>query len=530
MRNAVILCLAATLAPAAGGQPVFDATPNWVSTDTQVSTGAALVDLDRDGWPDLVVANGNDIYMQRLVVYYNNGDGTFPALPDWQSADPAYNGHLDVADVNGDGWPDVAVARLGNTGIVGTAARVYLNNAGTLSTSPDWESSEVANAFGVAFGDVDNDGRPDLAVATGWPYSDPDTYHNYVHVNVAGQLEQTASWQSADTNDYMNALWVDADDDGWLDLALSGVDNDTWIYRNLGGTLETSAGWHTTDNPGQFAIMMTAGDVDGDGRRDLFVTDNTQIFNGSGQFRQYSGLPGGFFSVTPTWSYYSSSHRHGSAVALADLDGDGCLDLATGAWWSSCRIFTNDGTGFGTSPDWTSDTDAVTEKIVFADVDKNGLRTVVETFAPAPPGARLFHLANQPIQEVVAISRNGVELTPVQYTFSREHGWVTVHPTAGDVEVEYTCSSRLDMAVTNWDSDEGNYLFRHQLVHMGDANCDGRVNAYDIDPFVLLVGDHAAYKLHWPDCDADASCDMNGDGAVNAYDIDGFVAAVGGGI
>ncbi|MFH1748727.1 MAG: dockerin type I domain-containing protein, partial [Planctomycetota bacterium] len=81
----------------------------------------------------------------------------------------------------------------------------------------------------------------------------------------------------------------------------------------------------------------------------------------------------------------------------------------------------------------------------------------------------------------------------------------------------------------NWDSDVGNYLFRHQLVHMGDANCDGRVNSYDIDPFILLIGDPDSYHARWPDCDADTFCDMNGDGNVNAYDIDGFVAAVGGG-
>ncbi len=93
-------------------QPVYTTTPQWQSADMQVSTGAALVDLNRDGWLDLVISNGNDISLQRVVVYYNNGSGTLQATPGWQSATTAYHGHLDVADVNGDGWPDVAVAIL----------------------------------------------------------------------------------------------------------------------------------------------------------------------------------------------------------------------------------------------------------------------------------------------------------------------------------------------------------------------------------------------------------------------------------
>ena len=60
------------------------ALPN-VELFAQVSTGAGLVDLDRDGWLDLVVANGNDMALQRLAVYYNRGDGTLPQTPDWQS-------------------------------------------------------------------------------------------------------------------------------------------------------------------------------------------------------------------------------------------------------------------------------------------------------------------------------------------------------------------------------------------------------------------------------------------------------------
>jgi len=85
-------------------QVPFLQNPDWISTDvSSVSTGGAFADINMDGWLDFVVANGNDISRQKVVVYYNNGDGTFPTSPNWQSADIDYHGHLDVGDVNEDG-------------------------------------------------------------------------------------------------------------------------------------------------------------------------------------------------------------------------------------------------------------------------------------------------------------------------------------------------------------------------------------------------------------------------------------------
>ncbi len=56
----------------------------------------------------------------------------------------------------------------------------------------------------------------------------------------------------------------------------------------------------------------------------------------------------------------------------------------------------------------------------------------------------------------------------------------------------------------------------------GDLNCDGAVNAFDIDPFVLALSDPAAYAALHPDCNRQLA-DCNGDGLVNAFDIDAFV-------
>jgi hypothetical protein len=62
----------------------------------------------------------------------------------------------------------------------------------------------------------------------------------------------------------------------------------------------------------------------------------------------------------------------------------------------------------------------------------------------------------------------------------------------------------------------------------GDLNCDGAVNAFDIDPFVLALTDPTGYAAAFPDCDQRLA-DANGDGAVNAFDIDPFVLLLTGG-
>jgi hypothetical protein len=62
----------------------------------------------------------------------------------------------------------------------------------------------------------------------------------------------------------------------------------------------------------------------------------------------------------------------------------------------------------------------------------------------------------------------------------------------------------------------------------GDMNCDGLVNSFDIDPFVMALCEPEEYALAYPDCDR-FNADTNCDGLVNAFDIDPFVTLLVGG-
>ena len=463
---------------------VYSLTPDWVSGSPQYSTGGAFADFNNDDWLDFVVSDGNDMGQGHVRVYLNDGDGHLPTTASWESADIAYNGHLDVADIDGDGWPDVAVSYLGTGSSLGPIARVYMNNNGVLSSSPSWTANIIGNAFGVDFGDMNNDGRPDLAIATGWSY-DSYHYHTYVYLNVDGAYGSSPSWESDDDNIYMNVLWVDADDDGWLDLAGIADSTQTQIYRNINGELETTASWYSTDSANQFGIMLTAGDVTGDGIRDLFATDNTQL-GGDGYFKQYTGLSTGFFETTHSWGYYGD---YGSAVALADVNGDDLLDLATGAWWFSTNLFLNQGTSLPTSPSWSSSYETVNEKIVFGNIGPSFCEQVfTEQFTPSGD-RRLFYLPHRQIQGINTVVCDGLLLDPSEYTSSRDEGWITVNTDPQEsLEVTYRYSASQDMAVTNWDPDIGNYLYYNKMINYSlpefdhttyrgsDLQCDGSLS------------------------------------------------------
>jgi hypothetical protein len=84
-------------------------------------------------------------------------------------------------------------------------------------------------------------------------------------------------------------------------------------------------------------------------------------------------------------------------------------------------------------------------------------------------------------------------------------------------QAEIGAGGRVDMGADEFGAPE-----------FGDLNCDGAVNAFDIDAFVLALTDAAGYTEQYPAC-ARALADLNADGAVNAFDIDPFVSRLTGG-
>jgi len=66
------------------------------------------------------------------------------------------------------------------------------------------------------------------------------------------------------------------------------------------------------------------------------------------------------------------------------------------------------------------------------------------------------------------------------------------------------------------------FTFKVRPASAGDLNCDGVLDLFDIDPFVMALTDESGYAEAYPDCDRDLA-DINNDGTADLFDIDPFV-------
>lgn len=479
-------------------QMPFNTSPTWVSTlVTDYSTGAAWADINRDGWIDLVIANGNDMARQRVVVYYSN-NGTIPTTPNWQSSDIDYHGHLSVGDINGDGYPDVAVSVYIGPGGFSYRGRVklYLNTLGTLGTSPAWKSKDSMYTFSCAFGDADGDGDLDLAVAGGESYySHPE--RDRIYYNTGGQLDSMPGWKAASASYSYDVTWSDIDRDGDLDVLFAREQSPNVLFRNHGDSIGTVPAWQSLD-ASQQANSMFVGDVNGDTYPDLAISDNNQL-GGTGRFKLYSNNDGTLNTI-PFWT--SAFSGYGSGITLADVDFDGDRDLVTGGWWQPCRIYENQSGAFTTNPQWTSATGSVVEAIVFGDYDHDGLDTIVSEWT-GDGIRRLFYIPRSPVQYLVLATVGPDTLTSADMAFDLENGWVslgTPPPVDSVLTIRAVVSHDIDMAVSNWDNDDGNYIFRNTIqVNAIEGPLTPRsVTLYPNHPNPFNPSTHITYNLADP--------------------------------
>jgi hypothetical protein len=286
----------------------------------------AVADLNGDGHPDVVMGCDGDA----VVVLLGNGDGTFQAPVSYSSGgQSAWS--VAVADVNGDGHPDVVVASLGqDNGVVG----VLLGNGDGTFQAPASYSSGGWTAESVAIADVNGDRHPDLVV--------------------------TNLCQSS-TNCNNGTVAV--------------------LLGNGDGTFQAAVSYDTVVDSDSLAVA----DLNGDGHPDLVVTNLCQSDPHCDDVVVDVMLGNGDGTFQPPLSYGSGGGYGFSSVATADLNGDGHPDLVVA---SECESETNcdngvigvllgkgDGTfqppvSYGSGGWWT-------ESVAIADVNRDGHPDVV---------------------------------------------------------------------------------------------------------------------------------------------------------
>jgi hypothetical protein len=355
----------------AASPPLFEEVPPTVSGITWVhenamsanrylpetmGPGVAFCDYDNDGWADIFMVNSGvcDFYEPktplRNALYKNNRNGTFTDVTD---AAGVAGGHdfgmgCAVADYDNDGFPDILVTAYGR-------CTLYHNNGnGTFTdvtekagvASPGWTTSAV-------WFDYDNDGKLDLFLCSFVEFSLKSNvfcgdnklgkrfyciprvfkptpsllYHN----NGDGTFKEV----SAGTDIHkalgkaLGVVATDINGDGRMDLFVANDTVQNFLFANRGNgkwdeiALAAEVGFSVNGTP-RSGMGVDAADVNGDGRQDLFVANVDQEM-----FSLYKNDGNEFFSDVAAANGVAQATRllSGWGLKFFDYDNDGMVDL-----------------------------------------------------------------------------------------------------------------------------------------------------------------------------------------------------------
>ncbi|PYX32539.1 MAG: hypothetical protein DMG77_03100 [Acidobacteria bacterium] len=297
------------------------------NTGGDLAYSVAVADVNGDGKPDLLVADCGLIginvcnHSNGLVgVLLGNGDGTFQPVVTYDSGGST-TVSIAVADVNADGKPDVVVANeCGNTSTCadGSVGVLLGNGDGTFQKATTYDTKYAIDS--VAGADVNGDGKLDLLVASGG-----NSRVGVLLGNGDGTFQPVVIYESGGIGSHSVAV-ADVNGDGKPDLVVANICDTSAncahgsvsvLMGNGDGTFQTAVSY---DPGGTGAWSVAVADVNGDGKPDLVVA--IFFYNTVGVLL---GNGDGTFQAATT---YGSGGNYPSSVAVADLNGDGLLDVA----------------------------------------------------------------------------------------------------------------------------------------------------------------------------------------------------------
>ena len=415
--------------------------------------GTDFADVDNDG--DLDVGSVSFGGSNGTRIYLNNGDGT------WTQSSVGVGGnssmHFQFGEVNGDGNADFVAAFGGGT--------VRLGNGEGGFTLGDGNLPAPASRRGVALGDVNHDGRDDLAWVTSggglrvYSWTSPGVWQD-----LSGNLPAGGGFDLAQIED------MDLDGHGDVVAFASGASQTPGqivIFSGDGaGNWQQIASTTTPDNS-DYAAFRVGSDVDHNGYPDMVVVQTEEVF-------------------VPPFLWFDKNRPHCYAE-----------DSAPASRWiypkypRGGEVFTAGSVQF---IDWHT-----------AVPSADPLGTMTIELSHAGPSGPWTTVALDVPNNGRYQWRLGVGLSQSSNCFLRY-------------------SSRGASAVTP----DPFTIVNGGTYAPGDLDCSGAVDMSDVGPFVLALTDAAGYAAAYPDCDADLA-DLNGDNLTNGEDIGLFVGLLVGG-
>ena len=264
-----------------------------------------------------------------------------------------------MGDLNGDGRPDLAVANF-STNKVSLLLNTTTPGAATPTFTAKSDFTTGFLPFSVVMGDVNGDGRPDLAVANSFSLSTDVSL--LLNTTAPGSMTPSCAPKADFTTGSgpRSATMGDVNGDGRLDLAVANYGSDTvsLLLNNTPVGSTTLSFAPKTDfamGTGSAPTSVTMGDVNGDGRLDLAVA-NYGINVNKVSLLLNTTTPG---ATTPGFSTKSDFATGGRpvSVTMGDVTGDGKLDLAVAYISGGVSLLPNTTTAGATTPSFAAKTD-----------------------------------------------------------------------------------------------------------------------------------------------------------------------------
>ena len=326
-------------------------------------SGVAIIDYDRDGWPDIFLVNGttlpndpaNPKEKPTSHLFHNNHDGTFTDVTARAGLiSTAWGQGACVGDYDNDGFDDLYVTGYGKNRLFhnqgnGTFKEVA-EQAGVAGTGKEWGT-------GCAFVDYDRDGKLDLVVAnyvhfdlatTPKPGAGPScmwkgvpvmcgprglpSAPNVIYHNIGGgrfeDVSKSSGFERTNGHYCFSVTTLDYNDDGWPDIYVACDSTPSILYRNNhDGTFTDvaadSGAAYNEDGREQAGMGSASADYDGDGHLDIFKTnfsdDTSTLYRSNGD--------GTFTDETHAAGLAINTDALGWGTMFADVDNDGWPDL-----------------------------------------------------------------------------------------------------------------------------------------------------------------------------------------------------------